>query len=91
MANLQHILEDLGFETMSYSGRGMYGKTCLAIRTESNINLFNLGAEVAQSTLDEDEFVESYPDIFHPKMDSFGLGIVVYWPNIEYIKDATEN
>ena len=67
-------LEDAGYDPCAYSGRGMYGKECVALRGD-NINLW----EVARS-LPEDLNVPE------PRTDSMGLGIVIYWPSYEWPK-----
>ena len=51
-----------------YSGRGMFGKTCLAITTRgSATEIIELAAE---------------KKIRGAKMDNMGMGFVVYWPHI---------
>lgn len=42
-SKLQEILEDAGMDLISYSGRGMYGEQCLAIRTS-----YSLGVVVSE-------------------------------------------
>ena len=82
MNTLQECLEKLadyfGFDVRSYSGRGMYGKTCLAIVGEG-INLISLGYALGEMDRDIDKY-----DLDNMRSDSMGLGMVYYWPNIEY-------
>lgn len=81
---LEELLDsyDLEFEIRSYSGRGMCGKECLAITCDT-VDLFTIGFELGKT--------ESYSDGLHqppqPKMDSMGLGVVLYWPRIQYVTD----
>lgn len=82
---LQYIGEDMDFNVHSYSGRGMYGKTCLAI-TGDNINLIQLGYEIAGGYGDEVE----YHHVMKYKQDSMGLGTVIYWPNIPYVEEEED-
>jgi hypothetical protein len=87
---LQKVLKNIkleeGFEYSihSYSGRNMYGKSCLAI-TGNDINLFNLGFLIREYGENE-----TYENIFCNKIDNMGLGIVVYWPYIEFIEENSE-
>lgn len=66
------LLESIsdGFENRSlredYSGRGMYGKTCLGIVCENPIHIIE---EAAQRGL------------LGAKMDSMGRDSIVYWPH----------
>lgn len=82
MNTLQECLEKLadyfGFDVRSYSGRGMYGKTCLAIVGEG-ISLISLGYALGEMDCDIDKY-----DLDNMRSDSMGLGMVYYWPNIEY-------
>ena len=75
---LQIALEEIATETgkffvHSYSGRGMYGKECLAISGRSlDILEVNLMAKVGKKLSDDR-----------------GLGVVYYWPNIPYAEEQT--
>ncbi len=64
-----------GAELRSYSGRGMYGKQCLGIDMDSMADAFRFALMVE----DEDLTVA----LSNPCFDSMGLGIIVYFPNVE--------
>lgn len=53
----------------SYSGRGMYGKECIAVACD-----------------DRDDMVEACvrADLPRPTFDTLGMGMIAYWPRIEY-------
>jgi len=70
---LLDALEAEGFEFRSYSGRGMYGKSCFGVTLSSAAELFGLGRCVG-------EFEELSRT---PETDSMGRGIIAYWPNVE--------
>lgn len=55
---LIHAIEECGFDTQSYSGRGMYGSECVGFVVErhSSNSPFNLGVKLASY------FVEHEPD-----------------------------
>ena len=90
-SQLQTMLESLDFgDVRSYSGRGMYGKECLAI-TGANLGALigylvesasELGEEVGYSTIRALEGI---------KQDSLGMGNVYYFPSVEYVEASDEN
>jgi hypothetical protein len=64
-----------------YSGRYMYGKSCLALdgrRTDVMRVLFK--AAVADGDVFEMYGLDRYLE------DAMGLGIVVYWPNLDELE-----
>jgi hypothetical protein len=94
---LQEILEELShsysFKVREYSGRGMYGRKCLAVTTNiDSVHSLQLGFYIAhvaaeQGLLDETENILSDNDT---KEDSMGLGTVIYWPRVPYVKESNE-
>lgn len=73
---IQDLISDIdGAELRSYSGRGMYGKQCLGIDMDSMSDAFRFALMVQ----DEDLSVA----LSNPCFDSMGLGIIVYFPNVE--------
>jgi hypothetical protein len=65
------------YEVSSYSGRCMYGKTCLSITTPAGHDISRVVMEVGKA----------YECFGQPKKDSMGLGSVYYWPNIPYFSE----
>jgi hypothetical protein len=66
---LRERLEEAGFETRSYSGRGMFGKECLAVTADS----------------DRDVFAAIEPaEIKAARIDSMGRRVVAYWPAVAF-------
>lgn len=87
---LQMALEDLGYETRSYSGRGMFGKTCLGFvvrHHDGNSWLCKLVRYAAENP-DEGRIIadelESYSD------DNMGLDTIIYFPDVPYISEVVE-
>lgn len=78
------VLQDLAFEVegdaRTYSGRGMYGKSCAGITLDSESDLLQLGAAIAQ-TIEDDELQRLL--INQASFDSMGRGIIVYWRSVE--------
>lgn len=82
------ILRDWDGDVRSYSGRGMYGKLCVAIVEggtpyEIRHALGSLGPEDFESREEMFEFKE---EIGHESVreDSLGKGRVTYWPNLPW-------
>ncbi|NDB86611.1 MAG: hypothetical protein EB127_28545 [Alphaproteobacteria bacterium] len=81
--SFQELLEQVGYDPISYSGRGMFGKTCIGVVTS---DIGSLVADVVSllngshySTFDE------VSDAFrYMKTDSMGRDMIVYFPRIEY-------
>lgn len=98
---LQIALEDIGlncgveFKIRSYSGRGMYGKECLAIDGD-DINLMQLGFIMGQQVAEERQYLHTKvfvdeSDMSGMRSDSMGLGMVYYWPHIAYVGNMDED
>lgn len=78
-------LESAGYAPRPYSGRFMYGAQCVAVDTDesgeplSYTDLLAMGANLALGCGD------GVLDVFaNTRLDSMGLGIVVYWPWLEW-------
>jgi hypothetical protein len=70
-------LEAADYSVRSYSGRGMYGRSCVGVvipRGESLIRIgVVLGAALGDDALDLEE-----------RTDSMGLDTIVYWPSLRW-------
>jgi len=81
---LKDIIEMAGCETRAYSGRGMYGKECLAFTADSETSGFAVAADLMEAALDAGEdfiapVIEAMRGI---RTDSLGLGTVFYFPSV---------
>lgn len=89
--DLQQMIEDAGFETRSYSGRGMYGAECLGVEIDKDLGGF-LG-DLLDSALALSG-PESVPVIVEAlrgmKTDSMGLGLIVYFPEEPFRDEDAE-
>lgn len=77
---LQNIIEMAGYETRTYSGRGMYGKECLAFDTQDSV--IEVAASLFETVLDTEnaaDFINTFRKI---KTDSLGRGTVFYFPSM---------
>ena len=80
-SEIQRVLEDNGYDTRSYSGRGMFGKSCLGCVVEKSTNLLEVGAALGE---------EGVTIPHNTKMDSMGLGTIVYWPGVAYAEEEED-
>lgn len=82
-ARLVTALKSSGeYRPYSYSGRAMYGQRCVAVDLEETSDMLQLGA-----LLGEELGVDSVP---RARIDSMGLGIVVYWPDCRVTDDLRD-
>lgn len=82
---------DAGDIRTDYSGRSMYGRTCLGY-TGSDIVLFTfrLAVETVRAEMDADD--EDEPSLWdveeklhefgEPRSDAMGRGAIFYWPGV---------
>ena len=76
---LKQLIEDVGYETRDYSGRGMYGKRCLAFTIEAG-NELGAVAEIVYHS-DTEEIVDIFKDA---RTDTMGRDdIIIYFPRME--------
>lgn len=81
----QEYLEDLGYNTRAYSGRGMYGRSCLAVTVDDEP--LTVAWDIARSASEDEQ--ELLPA--NICWDNMGRSSVVYWPQVEFSEgDAGE-
>ena len=82
---LYDFLSECGYDPRSYSGRGMYGKECIAISTDDSPAMvgFMLGNQFAQQQHAESDDVR-LDAIQDTHSDSLGKGVILYWPSFEW-------
>jgi hypothetical protein len=89
-------LEEAGFEARSYSGRCMYGKSCVGVELDRGTSSFQLGVKLCHAALEvlsEDDarsIIEELSDV-RTCEDSMGLGSITYWPSVEWVGDESED
>jgi len=89
--NVKEFL-DQNYETYSYSGRGMYGKKCLAVTISRDASLAGFVAKTMLSFISEygdaSTGAEMLVNMFEQsKTDSMGLDTVLYFPSIKWNPD----
>lgn len=82
---LQVELENAGLETRSYSGRGMFGRSCLG--TEADLGEFLVVLVYGTNDENQDELAETVQNI---RTDSMGLGGIFYFPGTKYVSDEED-
>ena len=96
-AQLNHLIDTIyGFSRPviefemrdDYSGRKMYGKTCLGFTTDSPLVLHGaICAILAEQERDADNEDEIYEGIcwydLSPNTDSMGRSSILYYPNVQ--------
>jgi hypothetical protein len=70
----------------AYSGRGMYGKRCIAL-TGDSVSEWGLAIQMAAIA---DEYDVTPYDLPEPSTDSMGRGIVLYWRGLEWPEDRRD-
>lgn len=91
---LIQAIEEAGYEARSYSGRGMYGKSCVGVtcgRTEA----FSLGVKVGAAVAaageeDAESSVEALADLW-TQVDSMGHDMIVYFPGVAWEREEDED
>jgi hypothetical protein len=89
-SQLQKILEEAGHDCYSYSGRGMFGKSCLAFNYggswgEVYGDILEAALEQAgDKGFDETGLVESVRQM---RSDSMGTSTVFYFPRTEFVDE----
>lgn len=72
----------------SYSGRGMYGRSCVGVVVPRDVSSFQLGAAIAVALLDGDcdEGPNDVEDLADLRVceDNMGLDTIVYFPRVEW-------
>lgn len=77
------IIEDDGeYSVRSYSGRGMYGKSCIGITVDFSRDVVKVIDLIIRDFLLADQEDDSYQDfIYNYSQDSMGLGMIMYFPS----------
>jgi hypothetical protein len=83
-SRLQAILEEaFGEQVRSYSGRGMYGRECLALDTDKEAGeVFVAVLEAIEGEHDTTELQNAFQDM---RSDQMGMGRIFYWPAVAYV------
>lgn len=86
-SRLQAILESTVDGVRSYSGRAMYGRSCLGVETNDVGDLFAAVLEEVEGDDDTREIQDAFRTM---RTDAMGRGTIVYFPNVEFVGDDDE-
>ena len=94
---IENDFEDVRFRN-TYSGRGMYGRTCVGITGPANLCQQVIAEAIIQAGIDSqkvqlgsnreetDEFFrQSVRTLLDYAEDSMGMNVVFYWPGLQSI------
>jgi len=86
------VIESANYEVRAYSGRGMYGRSCIGIDVAQGVSMFKVGVDVANmaTTLGYEDLAEDIGDL-RVAQDSMGLGAIVYFPNVAWPEEEAED
>ena len=90
---IQVLAEGAELDVRSYSGRGMYGRECLAIEGSSAMDII---ASMLEKISEEDEdAAEAASDLSEAlrrsSQDSMGRDMVLYFPHIKFEEEGEED
>lgn len=88
-------VEEAGFEPSSYSGRCMYGKSCIGVTCDNVVEVaVKVLAELVMNragATDEDEIRDLAEEIGKARWDSMGRSFIVYWPGVEWVNEDDDD
>lgn len=77
---VQEILESNGYNVRPYSGRAMYGKSCIGVIVSELTEMIRIGCLLGES------FSEA-----EARCDNMGLDYIIYWPYIKFVGEENED
>lgn len=87
-SRLQDTLESTLDGVRSYSGRGMYGRSCLGIETDDIGDVFAAVLEELEGEEDTQDIQLAFKDM---RTDAMGRSTIVYFPTVPFVEDDEED
>ena len=85
---LVEVIESAGYETYSYSGRGMYGNSCVGFTVDREYSIFQAISQILEDMDigdgDNGGFYDFTAALRSAQMDSMGLDTVIYFPRVKW-------
>jgi hypothetical protein len=78
------ILEDADLTPFDYSGRGMYGKRCIAVQTSKKLHVFLLDVIESVNDASPDDLPELFDVLRGMVSDNLGHDTIVYFPRVAF-------
>lgn len=88
-SKLQRLIE-VNYDSSSYSGRGMMGRTCLSVYTKESLGCFAgsimhaIHNEESTPENDDDEIEKAIEHFKTVREDAMGMGSVFYFSGVTY-------
>lgn len=86
LAQLQQAADQNDWDVrMNYSGRGMFGRTCLGVVVSSTNSLYQFYYDLGQASIEYDDEPGDFADPaipLDPRTDNMGHAMIVYWPEV---------
>lgn len=94
-SDLVSLLRAQGYAPHSYSGRMMHGRRCVAVSSQPSQPAFEIeiGADLMAECAEREDWDMATmvrEAVRGTRSDSMGLGIVVYWPEVEWPEGEEE-
>jgi hypothetical protein len=91
-ARLIKLIEEAGYEARSYSGRSMFGRVCVGVDLLRGQSVFGFIADMIRAAVDHPaDMVEVFADTLdETQQDAMGLGMIVYWPRVEWEEEDSD-
>lgn len=91
-STLVEIIESAGYEPYSYSGRGMYGVSCVGFTVDREVGTMAALMDLIDNADCIDEPFEGVVNdltrvIRYAQMDSMGLDTVIYFPRVKWVDE----
>jgi len=84
---LKDIVEDENSIRLNYSGRCMFGKSCVGVVTDDAFLLIADMFDYARKELEDGNgnlFDEVFEAVYNTSTDSMGLSTILYWQHIQH-------
>lgn len=80
---LKQAIEELGEEASlrSYSGRAMYGDSCVGLVTDMGVFVRIMGHAAVLAHEDDDCDIDFLYEAGRIRTDNMGMSTIFYWPN----------
>ena len=80
---LKEIFEGMAYEVRDYSGRGMFGKRCLAVTCDNPSGwIAEVFLYLAENKTPYEEIIQVAEILKDSRTDTMGHASIIYWPAI---------
>lgn len=90
MSNFKNLVNKIvGASCRSYSGRNMYGKSCLGVGWDGDLAIFIADFMRAMkdsnlSNADKEDIIDEFESM---RTDSLGRGMIIYFPTVDFVDE----